>query len=94
MNLDASQAQEHLEMVDRILARADAKPLRLVPGMLIAWGIASAAIDAGQQLAVSHVGGRTGIWIADAALLIGFLYTIAVSAALMRNHGYERVFDG
>lgn len=91
MDMNASEAREHLEMVDRILARADEKPLRLVPGMLIAWGIASAAIDAGQQLYVLHVGGQAGDWIANAALLIGILYTVALSFAVMRNHGYERV---
>lgn len=85
------EAREHLEMVDRILTHAEEEPVRLIPGMLIVWGIAAAAIDAGQQFAFSNATGKAGLWVAGAALAIGILYSIAISVSLSRNHRYERV---
>lgn len=89
--MDTSEAREHLEMVDRILANAENEPVRLIPGLVIAWGFAAAAIDAGQQLDFSHIAGRLGIWLAGAGLIAGILYSIAVSIGLTRNHRFERV---
>lgn len=92
--MDASEAREHLEMVDRILTQAEGRPVRPVPGLIIVWGLAAAAIDAGQQLYFSHVGGRTGAWIADGALLAGILYSIAVSLWLRAQCRFDRVSNG
>jgi hypothetical protein len=89
--MDAREAREHLEMVDRILAHAEERPLRTIPGLIIVWGLAAAAIDAGQQLYISHIGGRAGAWVSDAALLIGILYTVAVSISLRRCNSFERL---
>lgn len=89
--MDAREAREHLEMVDRILTRAEGEPVRFIPGLIIVWGVAAAAIDAGQQLYFSHVEGRFGAWLADAALLIGVLYSVAVSMSISRNRRFERV---
>lgn len=91
MDMNANEAREHLEMVDRILAKADREPIQLVPGLIIVWGIAAALIDAGQQMYVSHTGGKLGIWVSDAALLLGIVYSVVISVALMRNHAYDRV---
>lgn len=89
--MDAQEARDHLEMVDRILTRAEDEPVRPIPGLVIAWGIAAAAIDAGQQLYFSHIGGRWGLWVADAGLLMGIVYSIAVSVSMWRNSCFERV---
>lgn len=89
--MDAGEAREHLAMVDRILARAENEPVKLIPGLVIAWGLAAAAIDAGQQLYFSHVAGRAGLWLADGALAAGILYSVALSISLMRGNRYERV---
>ncbi len=89
--MDAWEAREHLEMVDRILVNAGEQPVRMIPGMLIVWGIAAAVIDAGQQLYVQHIGGHAGALAADIALLMGFLFSVGVSVSLFRNHRYERI---
>ena len=89
--MDAREAREHLEMVDRILTRAEEEPVRIVPGLVIAWGLAAAGIDAGQQMAFSHIAGTAGMWLADIALLAGIAYSVLVSVSMFRNHRYERV---
>jgi hypothetical protein len=78
-------------MVDRILTRADEKPVQIVPGMLIVWGLAAAVIDAGQQAYFSHAGGVAGIRVADGALLAGILYSIILAVSIFRNCSLERV---
>ena len=89
--MDAREARDHLEMVDRILVNAGREPVQLIPGLLIVWGLAAAVIDAGQQLYVQHVGGDAGALAADIALLLGILYSIGTCVSLMRNHRFERV---
>ncbi len=89
--MNASEAREHLEMVDRILTQADEQPVRLTPGLIVVWGFAAAAIDAGQQLYFSHLGGHAGVWLADAALLIGIIYSVLVCVSIARNRCFERV---
>lgn len=88
--MDAREARDHLEMVDRILSRAEDAPVRPIPGLVIAWGLAAAAIDAGQQLYYSHVAGW-GVWLAQAGLLAGILYSVAVSVFMWRTGCFERV---
>ena len=89
--MDAREAREHIEMVDRILSRVEGEPVRFIPGLIIAWGVAAAAIDAGQQLAFQHIGGRFGLWVAGAALAAGIVYSVAVFISILVNHNYERV---
>jgi hypothetical protein len=89
--MDSLEAREHLEMVDRILTEAEGRSLRPIPGLIIVWGIAAAAINVGQQMYVSHVGGRTGAWIADGALIIGVLYSIGLCITFARCHSSERM---
>jgi hypothetical protein len=33
--MDAREAREHLEMVDRIISSAEERPVRLIPGLVI-----------------------------------------------------------
>jgi|GEM_PF-1293436 len=89
--MDAREAREHLDMVDRILSHAEAEPVRFVPGLIIAWGLAAAAIDAGQQLYFSHAGGKHGLWLAEGALVAAIVYSVAVTLSIIRNCRYERV---
>jgi hypothetical protein len=89
--MDAREAREHLEMVDRILADASQRPVRIIPGLVIVWGFAAAAIDVGGQLYISHAGGNAGQWLAEAALALGILYSIALSVTLMRGKRFHRV---
>lgn len=89
--MDAREAREHLEMVDRILAKADEEPVRTIPGLIVAWGIVSAVMDAGQQFWALRAGGDAGLWATYAALALGIAYSVAVSIAMMRGDCYERM---
>lgn len=89
--MDANEAREHLEMVDRILADAREEPVRLIPGMIVVWGIAAALIEAGQQYYFTHAASHIGLWIAYAALAVGFVYSVAVAISMIRNSRYERL---
>lgn len=89
--MDAHEAREHLEMVDRILARAENEPVHIIPGLVIVWGLAAAAMDGGQQMYASGVGGQVGLWLSMAALVIGVIYSVAVSVSIARSGCYERV---
>ncbi len=89
--MDVHEAREHLEMVDRILTRADLEPMRMIPGLIIAWGLAAAAIDAGQQYDFLHTGSHTGGWLAIAAFTAGMIYSVGVSISIWRQHCYDRV---
>lgn len=88
--MDAHEAREHLEMVDRILTRADGEPIRYMPGLIVAWGFGAAAIDIGDQLMMSGAM-RAGTWLASSAFVLGVAYSIAVSIALSRNRSFERM---
>lgn len=89
--MDADEARDHLEMVDRILATAEEEPVRPIPGLVIAWGLAGAGIDLGQQLYLAHVTGRPALWLADASLLLAILYSIGVSVWLFYHNRFNRV---
>lgn len=77
-------------MVDRIITRADGEPIRYMPGLIVAWGFAAAAIDVGDQLMMSGAL-RAGAWLASSAFIVGIAYSIAVSIALARNRCFERM---
>lgn len=89
--MDTNEAREHLEMVDRILTNAGDEGVCLIPGLLVAWGVAAAVMDVGQQLYFSNHAARAGLWLAEAALLFGILYSVAVAVSMIRNTRYERV---
>lgn len=88
--MDAREAQEHLQMVDRILTRAGGEPIRYMPGLIVAWGFAAAGIDIGDQLMMSGAF-RAGEWLAWIAFVAGVGYSIAVSIALARHQRFERM---
>lgn len=89
--MDAREAREHLEMVDRILAQAEERPVRMIPGLVIVWGFAAAAMDAGQQIAASNPSAEWGLWLTYAALAIGMAYSVGLCFSLIRCARYERV---
>jgi hypothetical protein len=89
--MDAREAQDHLEMVDRILSRAEQEPIRPIPGLIIAWGFAAALIDVGDQLAMSHTGGSAAQALIIGALAAGVLYSVGVCISIARNCRFERM---
>jgi hypothetical protein len=78
-------------MVDRILTQAEREPIRLMPGLIIVWGLVAAAIDVGQQMLVSGIGGHAGEWMTSAALAAGIVYSIAISVSIARSSSFDRV---
>ncbi len=89
--MDAKEAREHLEMVDRILTTAEDQPVRPIAGLVIAWGLAGAVTDFGQQLYFAHAAGRPALWLAYAALILGVLYSVGVSVWLFFHHRFDRI---
>jgi hypothetical protein len=89
--MDTREARDHLDMVHRILTRAENEPVCVIPGLVIAWGIAAAAIDLGQQMEFSHAGGAVAQWLPTVALVAGSLYSIFLALSIVRNRGAERV---
>jgi hypothetical protein len=89
--MDAREAREHLEMVDRILSRAEPpKNYRPWSWVLVIIGTAAALIEAGYQ--VSMGGHGDGVVYAGFALMAaGYAYMIWSSYAARRNA--ERVPD-
>jgi hypothetical protein len=79
--MDAREAREHLEMVDRILAKAEPPRLwRPYPVALVLIGIAAAMIDAGGQA------DRSAIALGGAALMIGcWAYLMWAQVQVRRN---------
>ncbi len=73
--MDPSEAREHLDLVDRILARSD-KSVCLVGDIFVVWGVASAITDLIFQLALSAKIAPVWQWASAAALAFAVLYTI------------------
>lgn len=68
--MDAREAREHLQMVDRILANAEPGDFwRPYPRLLVSIGIGAALIDAGAQIASKT--GSQAMSIAGVVLIIG-----------------------
>lgn len=82
--MDRSEAQEQLSMVDRILERADQRPLRPIGAYLIAWGLAAAITDAGEQT-YALTGVRGYEYGGEVALLVALVFSIVVGVSVVRN---------
>ena len=83
--MDAREAREHLEMVDRILAEAEpSRQWRPYPRVLVAIGIAAALLDVGAQFQVD--GKSAGVTIAGAVLMLGcYAYLIWAMVDMKRR---------
>jgi len=84
--MDRSEAHEHLAMVDRILENSANRPFRPIGSMLIVWGLATAAVDAGEQVFLSTgsvLFARAGL----VAIVLAILFTVCVEIAIRRNSG-------
>ena len=91
--LDPSQAQDHLQMVDRILSEAD-RQVRLLPAPFIAFGIAGGLIDfISQRVYVEH-DSPSLFWLSGIAWLIAIVVTIGSSRALRLSKQRFSVLDG
>jgi hypothetical protein len=85
--MDAREAREHLEMVDRILARAEPpKNYRPWSWVLIIVGTAAALIEAGFQVALSGRGNEV-TYAGFALMAAGYAYMIWIAYTARRNAG-------
>jgi MFS family permease len=93
--IDAAQAREHIEMVDRILAETQQ---RLCCGgeYFVVWGIASAFITVLAQLVDQSLVRPTALWSIPAVLLASAVFSIARSRltrqVLQRSSLVQREF--
>lgn len=85
--MDAREAREHLEMVDRILANAEeprGEFWRPYPRLLVLIGIGAALIDAGEQIGLK--GGSSAMSIAGVVLIVGcWIYLAWATIQARRN---------
>lgn len=83
--MNAGEARDHLEMVDRILQQAECRPYRPIGGLLVAWGIGAALMEIAAQL--SKGAGPSGpLAIAGTVVLAAsFIYTIVATVFSRRN---------
>lgn len=88
--MNAHEARDHLEMVDRILTRAEGEPIRYIPGLIVAWGFAAAAMDVGNQLRMEGLIAASQ-WLTVLAFVAGTVYSIAVCVSLARGNRFERM---
>ncbi|HEY8313918.1 MAG TPA: hypothetical protein VIG51_07060 [Candidatus Baltobacteraceae bacterium] len=82
--MDALEARDHLEMVDRILAQAERGTSAATPWLYIVWGIVGAVLDACDQLVlVAHYPPRL-FFFSGACLLVAIGVTVAYGIRLRR----------
>jgi hypothetical protein len=74
--IDATQARDHVEMVDRILARSQE---RLCTGgeFFVVWGLFSGFVTAVWQLIDNGLLPRSALWFSVAALAAAIIFSIA-----------------
>lgn len=93
--IGASQARDHIEMVERILAESQQ---RLCAGgeYFVVWGIGSAYVTALFQIVDDRLVGAAALWSVPAALVACALFSIfrarATRAALARSSLLQREF--
>ena len=82
--IDAAQAREHIEMVDRILAESHP---RLCAGgdFFVVWGLASAFVTVLFQLVDVGMFAAGALWLVPVVLGAGALYSIIRAQALRRT---------
>ncbi len=75
--MDALEARDHLEMVDRILARAEHNMSPMTPWLYCLWGVAGAILDIADQLVfVQNVSPKL-FFVSGAVLLAAVGMTVA-----------------
>jgi hypothetical protein len=79
--VDATEARDHLEMVDRILTRAE-EPCPLSPFPFLVWGVAGAIMNVVIQLVIVQNGSPWLYTIFGGALILAVALTIAWSFRL------------
>lgn len=71
-NLESDEVRDHLQMVDRILARAEVVP-RISGWPFMVWGLVGSTMNVVSQLVVVQGGPPSLYWIAAAVLLLAVL---------------------
>ena len=82
--MDAAQAQDHLQMVDRILSRVD-EPICLDGGPYIVWGVVGGGTDIVTQTIVSHNGAPSLLWISLTLMVLAVSFMVYYGIRLSRK---------
>ncbi|MBV8148943.1 MAG: hypothetical protein JO092_07615 [Candidatus Eremiobacteraeota bacterium] len=88
--IDVSQARDHVEMVEEILARSQQ---RLCAGgeFFVVWGLFSGIVTAIWQLVDNGVLPRTALWVSAVALAIAIVFSV-LRGRYYSQHGERRSF--
>lgn len=89
--MGALEAQDHLQMVDRILSRAE-EPACLNGGPFIIWGVVGAAMDLAVQVVFLQKGPPSLFWL-PAILVACAIVFMVFFAARMAKRGRRGVLD-
>jgi hypothetical protein len=81
-SLTSAQVRDHIEMVDRILARSE-RSLRVGGEFFFVWGIVGASVTLAAQLLLNHLIPTGALW----ALPVLFAFAIAFSVVRGRQLG-------
>ena len=82
--MDTSEAREHLEIVDRVLAEAD-RTVYVIGDFFIVWGLASALLDLIYQFRLDGRVGDNAFIVAAIGLAAAIVYTIVRARGLAAN---------
>src|SRR5579872_2683899 len=82
--MESSEAREHLDMVDRILSRAD-QSVCIGGEFFVVWGCASAALDLIAQLIMEGRLAANWLLAAGAVLAVAIVFTIVRAAQMRRS---------
>ncbi len=82
--MDAVEAQDHLQMVDRILSRVD-QPTCLNGAPYIIWGAVGGGTDIVSQLIVIQHGTPSLLWVALALILVATAFMIYFGVRMSRR---------
>ncbi len=84
--MDASEAREHLEMVEKIIAASSSK-LEAGGEFFVAWGVAGSATAVVDTLVWSGRLSQPYMWLGAAALMAALVFTIVRSRAYRKTAG-------
>lgn len=91
-NLETEDLRDHLQMVDRILARVDEAP-RISGWPFIMWGAVGGAMNVVSQLVVVQSGSPSLYWFPGALLLIAVLSMVTFGRK-MKSQERRGLLDG
>lgn len=81
--MNASEAREHVEMIEKIIA-ASSQKLEAGGEFFLAWGLVAGTLDLISQLVLTGRAPQTALWGAGALIAAGIIFSIVRSRHLAR----------